>query len=135
MPGPYVHHIDPIIARHQLTNGTGEGMYLGCNSDECRVVNSLIEGNYVHHTNGPSVEQGDGIELKEGSYGNVIRDNVIHDTNYPGIITYSTLGHGPANIIEGNLIWNSNDNAIQSAADVVIRNNIVLDGPIALWIV
>lgn len=114
------------------TNGTGEGMYLGCNSDACRVANSLIEGNYIHHTNGPSVAQGDGIELKEGSYGNVIRDNVIHDTNYPGILTYSTVGNGPANIIEGNAIWNTNDAPIQSAADVIIRNNVVLDGPISL---
>lgn len=114
------------------TNGTGEGMYLGCNSNACRLANSLIEGNYIHHTNGPSVEQGDGIELKEGSYGNVIRDNVIHDTNYPGIITYSTAGNGAANVIEGNAIWNTNDNAIQSAADATIRNNIVLGAPIAL---
>lgn len=114
------------------TNGTGEGMYLGCNSNACRVANSLIEGNYVHHTNRLSVEQGDGIELKEGSYGNVIRDNVVHDTNYPGILTYSTVGSGPANVIEGNVIWNTNDNAIQSAADAIIRNNIVLGSPIAL---
>jgi hypothetical protein len=122
-----------ILRNHiHHTNGTGEGMYLGCNNDECRVANSLIADNYIHHTNGPTVEQGDGIELKEGSYGNVIRDNVIHDTNYPGIITYSTVGNGPANVIEGNLIWNTNDNAIQSAADAIIRNNILLDGPIAL---
>ena len=122
-----------ILRNHiHHTNGTGEGMYLGCNSNACRVANSLIANNYVHHTNGPTVEQGDGIELKEGSYGNVIRDNVIHDTHYPGIITYSTVGNGPANIIEGNLIWNSNDVPIQSAADAIIRNNIVLDGPIAL---
>lgn len=114
------------------TNGTGEGMYLGCNSDACRIANSLIEGNYIHHTNRPGVEQGDGIELKEGSYGNIIRDNVIHDTNYPGIITYSTVGNGPANILEGNVIWNTNDNAIQSAADTIIRNNIVLGSPISL---
>jgi hypothetical protein len=113
------------------TNGTGEGMYLGCNYDDCRVVNSLIEGNYIHHTNGPGVEQGDGIEIKEGSYGNTVRDNVIHDTNYPGIITYSTVGNGPVNVIEGNVIWNTNDNAIQSAADVIIRNNIVLGSTIA----
>lgn len=113
------------------TNGTGEGMYLGCNSDACRVANSLIEGNYIHHTNRATVEQGDGIELKEGSYGNVIRDNVIHDTNYPGIITYSTVGNGPANVIEGNVIWNTNDNSIQSAADAVIRNNIVLGSTVA----
>jgi hypothetical protein len=122
-----------ILRNHiHHTNGTGEGMYLGCNNNDCRLANSLIANNYVHHTNGPTVEQGDGIELKEGSYGNVIRDNVIHDTNYPGIITYSTVGNGPANIIEGNLVWNVNDNAIQSAADAIIRNNIVLDGPVTL---
>jgi hypothetical protein len=120
--GNHIHH----------TKGAGEGMYLGCNNDACRVMNSLIEQNYIHHTNGPTVAQGDGIELKEGSSGNVIRHNVIHDTNYPGIITYSTIGNGPPNIIEGNLIWNTNDNAIQSAADSVIRNNIVLGAPIAL---
>lgn len=113
------------------TNGTGEGMYLGCNSDGCRVANSLIEGNYIHHTNRPGVEQGDGIELKEGSYGNVIRNNVIHDTNYPGIIAYSTVGNGPANVIEGNVIWNTNDNSIQVAADAIIRNNIVLGSSVA----
>jgi hypothetical protein len=122
-----------ILRNHiHHTNGTGEGMYLGCNSDACRVANSLIEGNYVHHTNGPSVTQGDGIELKEGSFGNVIRDNVIHDTNYPGILTYSTVGNGAANVIEGNVVWNTNDNAIQSAADAIIRNNVVLGSPISL---
>jgi len=114
------------------TNGTGEGMYLGCNSNACRVANSLIAGNYIHHTNGPGVEQGDGIELKEGSYGNVIRDNVVHDTNYPGILTYSTVGNGGPNVIEGNVIWNTNDYGIQSAADAVIRNNIILGSAIAL---
>jgi Right handed beta helix region len=123
-----------VIRRNHIhhTNGTGEGMYLGCNSDACRVLNSVIEWNYIHHTNRATVEQGDGIELKEGSAGNVIRHNVIHDTNFPGIITYSTVGNGPANIIEGNLIWNTNDYGIQSAADAIIRNNIVLGSPIAL---
>jgi hypothetical protein len=108
------------------TNGSGEGMYLGCNNNACRIMNSVIEWNYVHDTNGPTVEQGDGIEVKEGSAGNIIRNNVVHDTNYPGIITYSTMGNGPPNVIEGNVIWNTNDYAIQSAADSIIRNNIVL---------
>lgn len=108
------------------TNGTGEGMYLGCNNDNCRIANSLIEGNYVHHTNRSTVSQGDGIEIKEGSYGNIIRDNVIHDTNYPGILVYSTAGNGPANVIERNVIWNVNDNTVQMAADAIFRNNIVL---------
>jgi uncharacterized protein (TIGR03382 family) len=108
------------------TNDTGEGMYLGCNDDGCQFHDGLIEVNYIHHTNGPTVAQGDGIELKEGSYGNVVRDNVIHDTNYPCIITYSTVGNGPPNRIERNALWGCGDHGIQAAADVVIVNNVIL---------
>lgn len=108
------------------TNNTGEAMYLGCNYDNCRIFDSLIEGNYIHHTDGSSVVQGDGIEIKEGSYNNIVRDNVIHDTNYPCIITYSTVGNGGPNIVERNVMWKCGDNGIQAAADTVIRNNIVL---------
>jgi len=108
------------------TGGTGEGMYLGCNSDGCRLLASVIEGNYIHHTNGPGVTQGDGIELKEGSADNLIANNVIHDTGYPCVITYSAVGNGGPNTVEGNLLWNCGDHAIQSAADARIRNNIIL---------
>jgi hypothetical protein len=114
--GNHIHH----------TNGTGEGMYLGCNDNGCQMFDSLIAGNYVHHTDGPTVEQGDGIEIKEGSYNNVVRDNVIHDTNYPCILTYSTVGNGAPNVIERNVLWNCGDHAIQSAADATIRNNVIL---------
>jgi MYXO-CTERM domain-containing protein len=118
-----------LVIRHNHihdTNITGEGMYLGCNSNACQMFNSLIEGNYVHHTNGPTVEQGDGIEIKEGSYNNIVRDNVIHDTGYPCILTYSTVGNGPPNVLERNVMWGCGDHAIQSAADAIIRNNIIL---------
>lgn len=121
-----------IIRNHiHHTNHTGEGLYLGCNNDFCRVENSLIDSNYIHHTNGPTVTQGDGIELKEGSSGNVISNNVIHDTNYPGILTYSTVGNGPPNIIEGNVMWNSSENGMQVAADAIVRNNIIIGAPVA----
>ncbi|MEM7151506.1 MAG: right-handed parallel beta-helix repeat-containing protein [Myxococcota bacterium] len=117
-----------IVGNHiHDTNNTGEGMYLGCNDNGCQVANSVIERNYVHHTNNPAtITQGDGIELKEGSYGNVIADNVIHDTNYPCILTYSAVGNGPANVVERNVMWNCGDHGIQSSADAVIRNNIIL---------
>jgi MYXO-CTERM domain-containing protein len=116
-----------ILGNHiHDTHGTGEGMYLGCNDDGCQVFDSLIAGNYVHDTDDASVEQGDGIELKEGSYNNVIRDNVIHDTHYPCILTYSTAGNGAPNVIEGNVMWGCGDHGIQSAADAVIRNNVIL---------
>jgi len=116
-----------IVRNHvHHTNGTGEGMYLGCNSNACQFANGLVEGNYVHHTNQATVEQGDGIELKEGSFNTVIRDNVIHDTHYPCILTYSTVGNGAPNVIERNALWHCGDHGIQSAADAIIRNNVIL---------
>lgn len=108
------------------TNNTGEGMYLGCNENACQVQDSIIELNWVHHTNGPTIEQGDGIELKEGSFSNIIRHNVIHDTNYPCILVYATTGNGERNTIDGNVMWNCGDHGIQAAADAIIRNNIIL---------
>lgn len=104
---------------------TAEGFYLGCNDDACRIHDSLVANNYIHDLNGPSVTQGDGIEIKAGSYANIVRDNVIHDTGYPGITLYHTFGNGAPNIIERNLIWNSGDNGIQVTADAILRNNVV----------
>lgn len=119
--GNHIHH----------TAGHGEAFYLGGNnakggSTSGVLFNSLVEGNYIHHLNGPRISQGDGIEIKDGSYGNVIRDNVIHDTKYPGIIVYGTDGNAK-NVIEGNVIWNTGDHGIQAAADAIIRNNIIFD--------
>ncbi len=116
-----------IFRRNHIhdTGGTGEGMYLGCNNGGCTMFDSLIEGNYIHNTDGSSVSQGDGIELKQGSYNNIIRDNVIHNTKYPCIIVYGTAGK-PVNLIERNAVWACADNAIQAEADVIIRNNLIL---------
>ena len=105
---------------------TAEGFYLGCNNDECRIHDSLIANNYIHHLNDPGVTQGDGIEIKAGSYANIVRDNVIHDTAYPGITLYHANGNGAPNLIEGNVIWASGNNGIQVTADAIVRNNIVL---------
>ncbi|MGB0133462.1 right-handed parallel beta-helix repeat-containing protein [Dokdonella sp.] len=106
--------------------GTAEGFYLGCNNDDCRIHDSLIANNYIHHLNGAGVTQGDGIEIKAGSYANIVRDNVIHDTRYPGITLYHTNGNGAPNLIERNVVWASGDNGIQVTADAIVRNNIVL---------
>jgi hypothetical protein len=103
--------------------GTGEGMYVGCNYAACAVTNSIIEGNWIHHTQQSA--QGDGIEIKRGSHSITVRDNVIHDTKYPCILVYGTEGN-PRNLIEGNVMWNCGDSGIQAAADAVIRNNIIL---------
>ncbi len=106
------------------TNGTGECMYLGCNDGDCAVVDSIIEDNWCHDT--ARTEQGDGIELKSGSYRNIIRNNVIHDTNYPGITLYGTYGKG-TNEVYGNLVMRTLDNGIQFVGDVILANNVVID--------
>lgn len=107
------------------TGGHGEGMYLGCNDAACVFHDNLIEGNYIHDTN-HGVSQGDGIEIKQGSYGNTVRNNVIHDTQYPCIIVYGTAG-GARNVVEGNALWNCGDSGIQAAADAVLRNNLIFN--------
>jgi hypothetical protein len=118
-----MHHI--TIRRNHIhgTTNTGEGLYVGCNLAACAVSDSLIEGNWIHDT--LQAGQGDGIEIKRGSHSNIVRDNVIHDTNYPCILVYGTEGN-PRNIIERNAMWNCGDSGIQAAADAVIRNNIIL---------
>jgi len=122
-----------VIVHNEIDHAgdTAEGLYLGCNDDACRVHDSLIANNYIHDMNGPTVTQGDGIEIKAGSYANIVRDNVIHDTAYPGITLYHVNGNGAPNIIERNLVWNSGDNGIQVTADAIVRNNIVLSAAAA----
>lgn len=106
----------------------GEGMYIGCHTGRCRTTDSLIEGNYIHHLRSTSDGGNDGIEIKYGSHGNIVRNNVIHDTNigrkYPGIFVY---GGGPGtNVVEANVIWNAGE-GIQVVSDAIVRNNIIFN--------
>ena len=122
-----------IFRRNRIhhTGGHGEAFYLGANSGpngktQAQFFRGIIEGNHLHDLTGPKVSQGDGIELKDGSWGNLVRHNVIHDLKYPGIIVYDADGKEP-NVIEGNLIFNGSDNGIQAAADAIIRNNLIFN--------
>ena len=120
----HIHHTG--LSKRGSTEG--EGMYIGGHDGSCVTTNTLVEGNYIHHTRGTSSGGNDGIEIKFGSYGNIVRDNVIHDTNigtkYPGIFVYG--GGKGINIVEGNVIWNAGE-GIQVVSDAIIRNNIIFD--------
>ncbi len=130
-------HCDAFIIRRNHLHHTGlskrgstegEGMYIGSHSGSYITTNTLVEGNYVHHLRSTSVGGNDGIEIKFGSYGNIVRGNVIHDTNihkkYPGIFVYG--GGKGINIVEGNAIWNAGE-GIQVVSDAIIRNNILFN--------
>ena len=106
------------------TSGTGEGMYLGANYGTAVMHSSVIADNTVYNTGG---DQGDGIELKQGSWGNIIAGNLVHDCNYPCILVYGTDGQ-PPNTIEGNICYNSNDNVMQVQGEAIVRNNLAVNG-------
>lgn len=106
------------------TSGCGEGMYLGANNGACVMRDSVVAQNHVHHTGG---SQGDGIEVKQGSFGNWIVRNCVHDANYPCILVYGTAGN-PINTIEQNVCFGSNDNVLQVQGEALVTNNLLMRG-------
>lgn len=114
------------ITRNHIHHGDGhaEGFYLGGNNGEVVMSESIIALNHIHDCYG---EQGDGIEVKQGSWGNLIAENNVHDTNYPCITVYGTAGK-PRNIIERNLCRNSKDNVMQVQGEAIVRNNVLING-------
>ncbi len=112
--------------------GNGEGMYLGTHDYQGTgagiLHDSIIEWNHVYDCAG---SDGDGIEMKYECYRNIIRDNVVHDTGYPGILCYGTARPGAAdnNIVLRNAVWNSGDWAITAFQTTTIMNNVVFNSP------
>ena len=107
---------------HHHGGGHGEGMYLGANHGQFIMSESVIALNHIHDCKG---EQGDGIEVKQGSWGNLIAENDIHDTQYPCITVYGTAGK-PVNIIERNLCRRSADSTMQVQGEAIVRNNVLI---------
>ncbi|MEM0924587.1 MAG: right-handed parallel beta-helix repeat-containing protein [Planctomycetota bacterium] len=105
-------------------NGTAEGMYLGGNHAKVIMSKSVIALNHVYNCRG---SQGDGIELKQGSWGNLIAENRVHDTNYPCITVYGTGGK-QQNVIEKNICYRSRDSVMQVQGEAIVRNNVLIDG-------
>lgn len=104
--------------------GHGEGMYLGANNGQFIMSESVVALNHIHDCKG---DQGDGIEVKQGSWGNLIAGNHVHDTQYPCITVYGTAGR-PVNIIERNLCRRSGDSAMQVQGEAIVRNNVLIGG-------
>ncbi|MEZ4291985.1 MAG: right-handed parallel beta-helix repeat-containing protein [Myxococcota bacterium] len=77
----------------------------------------------MHHASGgASIE---GIEVKVGSSGFDVLDNVVTHTDAACIAVGGTLGHGSVHLVEGNAMWACGDDGLQLTADVVARNNVV----------
>ena len=118
------HHL--YLTRNTIHDGggTAEGMYLGGNHGEVIMSESIIALNHVYNCRG---NQGDGIEVKQGSWGNVIAENTVHDCNYPCITVYGTGGK-QQNMIERNMCYRSLDSVMQVQGEAIVRNNLLIDG-------
>ena len=118
------HHL--YLTRNTIHDGggTAEGMYLGGNNGDVIMSESVIALNHVYNCRG---SQGDGIEVKQGSWGNLVAENKVHDCNYPCITVYGTNGK-PQNIIERNVCYRSLDSVMQVQGEAIVRNNIMIDG-------
>ncbi len=123
---------DPVdhlfFTRNQIhdTAGSGEGLYLGANEAASVAHDCIVAQNHVYNTGG---SQGDGIEVKQGSWGNLIAENYVHDTHYPCILVYGTGGQ-PFNLIERNLCEGSGDAVLQVQGEAIVRNNVLADGAV-----
>lgn len=119
------------LTRNEIhhTGGYGEGMYLGANGGAVVMRESVIARNHVYETGDV---QGDGIEVKQGSWGNWIVENCIHDTNYPCILVYGTNGN-PVNVIERNVCIGSADNVMQVQGEAVVRDNLIVGGVVGFY--
>ena len=106
------------------TGGTGEGFYIGGNFSSPVAHDCVIALNHVYNTGG---SQGDGIEVKQGSWGNLIAENYVHDTNFPCILVYGTDGN-PVNVVERNVCVGSGDNVMQVQGEAIVRNNVLSNG-------
>lgn len=125
---------DLFITRNEVARpgpGTnGEAMYLGGNWGSISITDSVVALNYVHDTRGAVQGQGDGIELKQGSTRNWIVGNHVHDCQNPCILVYGT-GGVDENVVEHNLMYDSDDAVLQVQGEAVVRNNIAIGGLLA----
>jgi hypothetical protein len=106
------------------TKGNGEGIYAGSHDGTRTTHDSFFVGNYIHDLAAGPESQGDGIEIKNRSYGNTVKWNYIVGTKYPGVTVYGAGQAGmPINIIQENIILNSEDSGIQVTADALVQGN------------
>ncbi len=106
-------------------------VYIGEHSGTARVDEFVFEGNFIEASQIDNKNVvGYGIELKLNVKGGIIRNNLIMNSQGPGIMVYGAKDAKPedANIVEGNIVVGSRNSAgiVVGAGPSVVRNNIVL---------
>ena len=111
---------------HHVDGGLARGVWLGSEfpSPEASAVSqSVVALNHIHEGG----LHGGGIELAQGSYGNWIVRNHVHDMVYPCLTAFGTGGQA-ANRIEENVFYTGGQFAAKVQGEAVFRNNLLLGG-------
>jgi hypothetical protein len=113
------------VTRNQIDHagGEGHGIVLGT-SFGFQAANAIIAQNQVSHCRGLDAT---GIWVRQGSYGNWIVENFVHDTDWPCILVAGT-GNAFKNTIERNTCFNSKDNVMEVQSEALVRNNLLING-------
>jgi len=106
---------------HDLADGNG--VVVGCWDASCWAQDSTFEGNWIHDVGG---DYHYGVYFSPGSQGNTVRDNVIYQVTYGGVLVGSTE-YGDPNVVEGNAIWNVASYGIGAYGPSLVRNNVVFN--------
>jgi hypothetical protein len=128
---------DVIVRRNRIERGIGESIYIsgnytfeedgGCPAYGNAHTNILIEDNTIIDA-GENGGQGDGIDLKAGLQGVIVRRNTIIRPGNDGITTLSTFNGAAANyLIEHNVFLDGGGYgmSLNGCRTCVVQNNIV----------
>jgi len=114
------------ITRNQIDHagGDGHGIVLGTNDAMFITMNSVIAQNQISDCRGADAT---GLWVRQGSFGNWIAENTVHDTDWPCILV-AGAGTNAWNTIERNTCYNSNDNVMEVQSQAYVRNNLLING-------
>jgi hypothetical protein len=116
-----------IVRRNTITNSVSTAMYFGCHDGAaCTASELLIEKNFIRDITARESEIGYGIQVKLNSFG-TIRDNVVINTNGPGIMVYGANDLNQLTIIERNFVAGSGSHRNCDREACNVRNNVVVD--------
>ncbi len=110
--------------------------------DKYIVHDSVIRGNYIHHCPKDGYRRGYyGIQVRSGSYRNIVEDNVLHDVgshNKAAITLYYGRDHRPGNspsevnMVRNNILFSGRNQGIAAISDALIENNTIFNTDIGL---
>lgn len=117
--------VSALTFRHNHVHdmADGNGLYVGCYDASCWAQDSTFEANWIHNIGG---DYHYGLYFAPGAQGNVIRDNVVYQVTYGGILVGSTE-YGDPNTVEGNAVWNVASYGIGAYGASLVRNNVVFN--------